>query len=58
MNNEKYTQTNSTNEPVHCKDCQHLMFSDCYGECTKCHLGIVRPDDSCEFGERRATIHV
>lgn len=26
MNNEKYTQTNSTNEPVHCKDCQHLMF--------------------------------
>lgn len=46
------------NEPVHCKDCQHLMFSDCYGECTKCHLGIVRPDDSCEFGERRATTHV
>lgn len=40
------------------KDCQHLMFSDCYGECTKCHLGIVRPDDSCEFGERRATTHV
>lgn len=34
------------------------MFSDCYGECTKCHLGIVRPDDSCEFGERRATTHV
>lgn len=33
-------------------------FSDCYGECTKCHLGIVRPDDSCEFGERRATTHV
>lgn len=28
------------------------------GECTKCHLGIVRPDDSCEFGERRATTHV
>lgn len=43
MNNEKYTQTSSTNETVHCKDCQHLMFSDCYGECTKCHLGIVRP---------------
>lgn len=21
-------------------------------------LGIVRPDDSCEFGERRATTHV
>lgn len=34
------------------------LFSDCYGECTKCHLGIVRPDDSCEFGERRATTHV
>lgn len=58
MDNKKRTQTNSTNEPVHCKDCQHIMFSDCYGECTKCHLGIVRPDDSCEFGERRATTHV
>lgn len=45
MDNKKRTQTNSTNEPVHCKDCQHL-------------LGIVRPDDSCEFGERRATTHV
>lgn len=29
MDNKKRTQTNSTNEPVHCKDCQHLMFSDC-----------------------------
>ena len=27
MNNEKYTQTNSTNEPVHCKDCQHHVLS-------------------------------
>lgn len=32
--------------------------ADFFCECTKCHLGIVRPDDSCEFGERRATTHV
>lgn len=35
-----------------------LVELGCNGECTKCHLGIVRPDDSCEFGERRATTHV
>lgn len=29
-----------------------------YATSNKCHLGIVRPDDSCEFGERRATTHV
>ena len=37
---------------VQCKDCKHLMFSDCYGECSKGHRGIVKPDDSCEFGEK------
>ena len=26
MDNKKRTQTNSTNEPVHCKDCQHLIL--------------------------------
>ena len=39
---------------VHCKDCKHLMFSDCYGECGKGHMGIVSPDDFCSYGERRA----
>lgn len=38
---------------VHCKDCKHLMFSDCYGECGKGHMGIVSPDDFCSYGERR-----
>ena len=37
---------------VQCKDCKHLMFTDCYGECSKGHRGIVKPDDSCEFGEK------
>ena len=57
MDNEKYTQTNSTNEPVHCKDCQHLMFSDCYGECGIGRMGIVRPEDFCPYGERKEAAH-
>ena len=44
---KKYT------EPVHCKDCQHLMFSDHYGECSKGYRGIVSPEDSCEHGEKK-----
>lgn len=40
-------------ETVYCKDCENLMFSDCYGECAKAHKGIVRPDDTCEHGIRR-----
>ena len=39
---------------VHCVDCKHLMFSDCYGECKMGYKpGIVRPDDSCGRGEAR-----
>lgn len=38
---------------VHCKDCKHLMFSDMYGECSKAHMGIVRPDDFCSYGKRK-----
>ena len=38
---------------VKCHECKHLMFSDCYGECSKAHKGIVNPDDSCEYGEMR-----
>lgn len=38
---------------VRCKDCKHLMFSDFYGECVVGHLGIVKPDDFCSYGERK-----
>ena len=38
---------------VRCRDCKYLMFSDCYGECSKGYLGIVRPDDFCSYGERK-----
>ena len=38
---------------VRCKDCDHLMISGCYGECSIGHLGIVRPDDFCSYGERK-----
>lgn len=41
------------NEIVRCKDCKHFMYSDCYGECSKAHLGIVSPNDYCSHGERR-----
>lgn len=40
-------------EVVRCKDCKHLMFSDCYGECSRAYLGIVSPNDYCSHGERR-----
>ena len=38
---------------VRCRECKYLMFSDCYGECSKGHLGIVRQDDFCSRGERK-----
>ena len=41
------------NNPVLCKDCKHLMFSDFYGECKRGNLGIVKPDDFCSYGERK-----
>ena len=40
-------------EVVRCRDCKHLMFSDCYGECGKGHMSIVSPDDFCSYGERK-----
>ena len=38
---------------VRCLDCKYLMFSDCYGECGKGYMGVVRPDDFCSRGERK-----
>lgn len=38
---------------VKCKDCKYLMFSDCYGECSKAYKGIVQPNDSCGKGKLR-----
>lgn len=38
---------------VRCIDCKYLMFSDCYGECSRGYMGIVRPDDYCSYGERK-----
>ena len=40
-------------EIVRCKDCKYLMFSDMYGECSQGHMGIVKPDDFCSYGERK-----
>ena len=38
---------------VRCKDCKHLTFSDCYGECGISRMGIVNPNDFCSYGERK-----
>ena len=38
---------------VRCKDCIHLMFSDCYGECGISQMRIVSPNDCCSYGERK-----
>lgn len=38
---------------VRCRDCRYLIFSDCYGECGKGCMGIVRPDDFCSRGEKK-----
>lgn len=47
------SEVDSKEEVVHCKDCKHLMFSDCYGECSRAHMGIVEPNDYCSRGERK-----
>ena len=39
-------------ETVHCSECKYMMYSDCYGECSKAYKGIVNPDDYCEHGKR------
>ena len=39
------------NNNVECCQCQHLMFSDCYGGCSKGNIhGIVQPNFSCGKG--------
>ena len=39
---------------IRCADCQHLMFSDCYGECDRGYIsGILSPDDYCSRAVRR-----
>ena len=40
-------------EVVRCRDCRHITFSDCYGECGKGYLGIVQPNDFCSRGEHK-----
>ena len=40
-------------EVVRFWECKHIMFSDCYGECGKGHMGVVRPYDFCSYGERK-----
>ena len=42
------------NNKIECQQCQYLMFSDCYGECSKENIsGIVQPHFSCGKGAIR-----
>ena len=44
----------NSNNNIECCQCQHLIFSDCYGECSKGNIsGIVQPHFSCGKGEFR-----
>ena len=39
---------------IECRECQYLMFSDCYGECSKGNIsGVVKPHFSCGKGAIR-----
>ena len=41
----------SFNNKIECLQRQYLMFSDCYGECSKENIsGIVQPHFSCGKG--------
>lgn len=48
----KESSENLNDNIVYCKECQYLMFSDMYGECSKGYKGIVSPNDSCLWGKR------
>lgn len=41
---------------VLCGDCKYLMYSDCYGECSKAYKGIVNADDSCGRGVKKEKV--
>lgn len=42
------------NNKIECWQCQYLMFSDCYGECSKGNIsGAVKPHFSCGKGAIR-----
>lgn len=48
-----YFEIKPQEDNIKCKDCEYLMFSDCYGECSKAYKGIVNPNDSCGKGKKR-----
>lgn len=52
---ESVDESISQKEDVKCKDCDYLMFSDMYGECSKGYKGIVQPNDSCGKGQKKFT---
>lgn len=52
--NDNYNNNGNYNNNVECWQCQYLMFSDCYGECSKGNSsGVVQPHFSCGKGKFR-----
>ena len=44
---------------IECRQCKYLMFSDCYGECSKGNIsGAVKPHFSCGKGVARNNHHI
>lgn len=37
---------------IFCYECKNLELSDCYGECSAGHRGIVNPYDTCKYAEK------
>lgn len=48
-------KTEKGGNDVECIECEFIMFSDCYGECSKAYRGIVSPHDSCGKGKRKGS---
>ena len=49
--NDNYNNNGDLNNDIECWQCKYLMFSDCYGECSKGNIsGIVQPHFSCGKG--------
>ncbi len=49
---KKHEREATYKEHVTCLECKHRIWSDHYAGCSKGYKGIVRPDDSCGYGER------
>lgn len=50
---ENELETKTEIDVVHCKDCEYLEITGCYGECGRTYMGIVNSRDYCSRGTKR-----